>query len=347
MNVNDGQSFGNFGNDVLRPIGANESSSVTIFLIVDFRDNLQRKIQRRDGRRAKRFSPSITAQQSKHQPKDTQNWKEPSPRPHNLWCWNPKQPSMKLLSPTALLSALALPSLLGAFAPPLSGVRRQHAVIGGLGATVEKESMVTEPAKANLATPLVPFKNIMAANRAEIAVRIMRASTELNTGTVGIYVNEDRYSQHRWGADRSFLLEKDADATPISAYLDIPQIIQIAKDADVDAIHPGYGFLSESPAFAQACSDAGITFVGPTVDNLLRFSDKTSARQAAIDAGVPVVPGSDGALKTSAEVVEFVEGIGLPIIIKVNFFCFWSFMLCFLCLSSLLTLPIGLHGWRW
>ena len=76
--------------------------------------------------------------------------------------------------------------------------------------------------------------------------------------------------------------------------------------------------MSESPEFAQACADAGITFVGPTVDNLLRFSDKTSARQAAIDAGVPVVPGSDGALKTTEEVVEFVEGIGLPVIIKVR-----------------------------
>lgn len=85
------------------------------------------------------------------------------------------------------------------------------------------------------------FSTVMAANRAEIAVRIMRAATEMNAGTVGIYVHEDRYSQHRWGADRSFLLEKAEGATPISAYLDIPQIIKIAKDANVDAIHPGYG----------------------------------------------------------------------------------------------------------
>jgi hypothetical protein len=85
------------------------------------------------------------------------------------------------------------------------------------------------------------FSIIMAANRAEIAVRIMRAATEMNAGTVGIYVHEDRYSQHRWGADRSFMLEKAEGTTPISAYLDIPQIIKIAKDAKVDAIHPGYG----------------------------------------------------------------------------------------------------------
>lgn len=156
----------------------------------------------------------------------------------------------------------------------------------------------------------------MAANRAEIAVRIMRAATELNSGTVAIYGHEDRYSQHRWGADRSFLLEKHADATPISAYLDMDQIIKIAKEANVDAIHPGYGFLSESPAFAQKCEDAGIAFVGPTVENLNTFSDKTTARKAAIAAGVPVVPGSDGAMKDAAEVTKFVEEIGLPVILK-------------------------------
>jgi pyruvate carboxylase len=163
-----------------------------------------------------------------------------------------------------------------------------------------------------------PFQNVMACNRAEIAVRIMRAATELNCGTVAIYGHEDRFSQHRWGADRSYKLQKQELATPISAYLDIPQIIQIAKTANVDAIHPGYGFLSESPTFCQACLDANITFIGPTVDNLNMFSDKTSARTAAIAAGVPVVPGSDGALSTSDDVIAFVETIGLPIILKAS-----------------------------
>jgi hypothetical protein len=98
---------------------------------------------------------------------------------------------------------------------------------------------------------LPPFTNIMAANRAEIAVRIMRAATELNSGTVAICTDEDRYSQHRWGADKSYVLnKKDKDSTPISAYLDIDEIIRIAKRANVDAIHPRYGFLSESPKFA-------------------------------------------------------------------------------------------------
>jgi pyruvate carboxylase len=91
--------------------------------------------------------------------------------------------------------------------------------------------------KASCEVPF--FNNVMAANRAEIAVRIMRAATEMNAGTVAIYGHEDRYSQHRWGADRSYKLEKAPEATPISAYLDIPQIIKIAKEAKVDAIHPG------------------------------------------------------------------------------------------------------------
>ena len=161
-----------------------------------------------------------------------------------------------------------------------------------------------------------PFKKIMAANRAEIAQRIMRAATEMNMATVAIYGYEDRYSQHRWGADQSFMLDKASEASPISAYLDINQIVQIAKENDVEAIHPGYGFLSESPEFAQACADAGISFVGPTVDNLNTFSDKTSARNAAIAAGVPVVPGSDGPLTSADEAEKFVDEIGLPVIIK-------------------------------
>jgi len=195
-------------------------------------------------------------------------------------------------------------------------------------ATVEEEEAVAQVAAdqiepestaAAYSTTQPPFQNIMACNRAEIAVRIMRAATELNAGTVAIYCHEDRYSQHRWGADRSYQLEKKTDdSTPISTYLDIEQVIAIAKKANVDAIHPGYGFLSESPEMAQACADAGITFVGPTVENLNTFSDKTTARQAAIAAGVPVVPGSDGALRTQEEVVEFVTEIGLPVILKAS-----------------------------
>eukprot|EP00967_Tisochrysis_lutea_P036507 scaffold43941_cov33-Tisochrysis_lutea.AAC.1 len=162
-----------------------------------------------------------------------------------------------------------------------------------------------------------PFKKLMAANRAEIAIRIMRAATELNMATVAIYGYEDRFSQHRWGADQSFLLEKRTpDAPAVASYLDIEQIIRIAKEQGVDAIHPGYGFLSESPQFAQACADAGITFVGPTVENLKTFADKTTARVAAIKANVPVVPGTDEPVTTEEQAHAFVEEYGLPVIIK-------------------------------
>jgi pyruvate carboxylase len=143
----------------------------------------------------------------------------------------------------ALLAALALciNDQAGAFTAPFSKVASK-ALTSPLNVSVEKEATTAPVSSSSSSDEERPFfSNIMAANRAEIAVRIMRAATEMNAGTVGIYVNEDRYSQHRWGADRSFLLEKEDDATPISAYLDINQIINIAKDANVDAIHPGYG----------------------------------------------------------------------------------------------------------
>jgi hypothetical protein len=253
---------------------------------------------------------------------------------------------------SVLIAAVAFPSILvsNAFAPPAS---RIHGNNVNLQATVEKEAiMKTDVAAEDNSPAKFQFSNIMAANRAEIAVRIMRAATELNAGTVGIFVHEDRYSQHRWGADRSFLLEKEEGATPISAYLDIPQIIKIALENGVDAIHPGYGFLSESPEFAQACEDAGVTFVGPTVDNLNRFSDKTSARAAAIAAGVPVVPGSASSLNSKEEVASFVEEIGLPIIIKVRTMTRHSLLFkingsksVYLMLQFKL-IPKGFHG-RW
>lgn len=221
--------------------------------------------------------------------------------------------------------ALLLIALLGstvrvrAFALPFQRTSPQRLSLTPLHSTTKEpklQSALEGDAPAS-SKRKVPFRNIMACNRAEIAVRIMRAATELNVGTVAIFCHEDRFSQHRWGADRSFLLEKASEtATPISTYLDIPQIIQIAKDHDVDGIHPGYGFLSESPEFAQACADNGLTFIGPTIDNLQTFADKTSARSAAVAAGVPVVPGSDGPLKTSEDVVQFVTEIGLPVILK-------------------------------
>lgn len=218
---------------------------------------------------------------------------------------------------------LALLLATASFALSLAPQKPAFQVRTALSVATSPDQTTTKAAEApkqqKLECDVPPFNNIMAANRAEIAVRIMRAATELNAGTVAIYGYEDRYSQHRWGADKSFLLAKKEGASPISAYLDIEQIIDIAKKANVDAIHPGYGFLSESPQFAQACAEAGITFVGPTVENLNMFSDKTSARNAAIAAGVPVVPGSDGPLTSAEDVIKFVEEIGLPVIIKVKY----------------------------
>ncbi len=117
-------------------------------------------------------------------------------------------------------------------------------------------------------------------------------------------------------ADKIYLLSKEEDATPISAYLDIEQIINIAKKNGVDAIHPGYGFLSKSPQFVKACCNAGIEFMGLTVKNLLTFCDETLAREAAITVGVLMVPWSE-ALKTKEQVEAFVDECGLPVIIKV------------------------------
>ncbi|KAL3792853.1 hypothetical protein HJC23_004778 [Cyclotella cryptica] len=161
---------------------------------------------------------------------------------------------------------------------------------------------------------LCPFKKVMAANRGEIAVRIDRAATELNLKTASIYAYEDRNSAHRWDSDESYLLP--VSGTPVGAYLNITNIIHIATENHIDAIHPGYGFLSESAEFAQACADAGITFVGPSVENLITFGDKTKARELAIKSGVSVVPGTTAPLTTTEEAEAFVEKYGFPVIIK-------------------------------
>eukprot|EP00189_Rhodosorus_marinus_P013760 CAMPEP_0184740986 /NCGR_PEP_ID=MMETSP0315-20130426/4072_1 /TAXON_ID=101924 /ORGANISM="Rhodosorus marinus, Strain UTEX LB 2760" /LENGTH=1218 /DNA_ID=CAMNT_0027211065 /DNA_START=35 /DNA_END=3691 /DNA_ORIENTATION=- len=161
------------------------------------------------------------------------------------------------------------------------------------------------------------FKKLMCCNRGEIAIRVFRAATELGMRTVGVYAQEDRHSLHRYKCDESYQL---ADSiTPVGAYLDINNIIGIAKDKNVDAIHPGYGFLSENSNFAKACEENGITFVGPQAKVLRLFGDKTEARKLAIDAKVSIVPGSPGPITNLEEAREFVEGkngIGFPVIVK-------------------------------
>ncbi|KAG5185416.1 pyruvate carboxylase mitochondrial precursor, partial [Tribonema minus] len=168
--------------------------------------------------------------------------------------------------------------------------------------------------KRGWASGAKPFKKVMACNRGEIAVRIMRAANELGCETVAIYSREDRFTQHRYKADQAFLVE---NKSPVGAYLDIPQIIKIAKENKVEAIHPGYGFLSENPEFAQACKDNGITFCGPTPSNLKDFGDKTTARELALKVGVPCVPGTPGPVNTVEEARAFIDsGVGYPVILK-------------------------------
>lgn len=157
----------------------------------------------------------------------------------------------------------------------------------------------------------------MAANRGEIAIRIMTASHELGIRSVAIYSYEDRTNLHRSVADESYLLNRSK--SPVAAYLDIQTIIDIAKKNGVSAIHPGYGFLSENASFAQAVEDAGITFIGPTVDNLKMMADKTSARKVAIQNNIPVVPGTAEPVKTIEEARQFCQSIGYPVIIKAAF----------------------------
>src|SRR5216684_1748265 len=158
------------------------------------------------------------------------------------------------------------------------------------------------------------IQKLLAANRSEIAIRIFRAANELGLRTVGIYSQEDRLGLHRFKADEAY--QVGAGKGPVEAYLDIAGIVALAKEKGVDAIHPGYGFLSENPAFARACEKAGITFVGPPPNLLELLGDKTAARRLAASAGVPVLPGTENPVKSAAEAHKIAREIGYPIIVK-------------------------------
>jgi pyruvate carboxylase len=158
------------------------------------------------------------------------------------------------------------------------------------------------------------INKVLVANRGEIAIRVFRACTELNIRTVAIYSKEDSGSYHRYKADEAYLVGEGKK--PIDAYLDIDGIIEIAKKSGADAIHPGYGFLSENIHFARRCEQEGIIFIGPTSKHLDMFGDKVKARQQAELAGIPVIPGSDGPVGQLQEVLDFAEVHGYPLIIK-------------------------------
>src|SRR6201987_5664600 len=159
-----------------------------------------------------------------------------------------------------------------------------------------------------------PIQKLLAANRSEIAIRIFRAATELGLRTVGIYSQEDRLGLPRFQADVGYTV--GVGKGPVEAYLDIAGIVALAKERGVDAIHPGYGFLSENPAFARACETAGITFVGPPPNLLELLGDKTAARRLAASAGVPVLPGTENPVKSAAEAQKIAQEIGYPVIVK-------------------------------
>jgi pyruvate carboxylase len=164
------------------------------------------------------------------------------------------------------------------------------------------------------ASSVGPIKKLLVANRSEIAIRVFRTAHELAVRTVALYAYEDRFALHRFKADEAYQIGKAGE--PLRAYLDIAGIVAMAKQHDVDAIHPGYGFLSENADFAQACRDAGLIFVGPRVDVLQRLGDKLAARRIAQEAGVPVLSGSAAPVGNHAEARKLAAKLGYPVIVK-------------------------------
>ena len=159
-----------------------------------------------------------------------------------------------------------------------------------------------------------PIRKLLVANRSEIAIRVFRSAHELGVRTVAIYSYEDRFALHRFKADEAYRVGKQGE--PIRAYLDIPGIINLAREIGVDAIHPGYGFLSENAAFARACAGAGIIFVGPRPDILDELGDKVAARRIAQLAKVPILSGSDAPVQQLDEAMKLAEKLGFPVMVK-------------------------------
>lgn len=159
------------------------------------------------------------------------------------------------------------------------------------------------------------FKKILIANRGEIAIRVTRACRELGIASVAVFSDADRDSLHVFLADEAYHIGPSPSK---ESYLNYQKIIEVAKQAGVDAIHPGYGFLSENTNFAKALEAAGITFIGPTVANIESMGDKLSAKALMKKAGVPTVPGSDGGVDTVEQALEIAQKIGLPVIIKAS-----------------------------
>jgi len=160
------------------------------------------------------------------------------------------------------------------------------------------------------------IRSVLVANRGEIAIRVMRAASELGLRTVAVYSHEDRFSLHRTKADESYLVGRGKG--PVEAYLDIEELLRVAREAAVEAIHPGYGFLAENPEFARACGVAGICFIGPQPETLAVFGNKVAARQLAVSAGVAVMPATGPLPEDPAACAQAAEQIGYPLILKAS-----------------------------
>ncbi|HZP19580.1 MAG TPA: pyruvate carboxylase [Bauldia sp.] len=162
----------------------------------------------------------------------------------------------------------------------------------------------------------MPIKKILVANRSEIAIRVFRAANELGMRTVAVFAEEDKLALHRFKADEAYQIGKGLG--PIEAYLSIPEIIRVAKESHADAIHPGYGLLSENPELAEACIAAGITFIGPSPDTMRMLGDKVSARNLAVSVGVPVMPASEPLPDDMAVAKAEAKKIGYPVMLKAS-----------------------------
>jgi pyruvate carboxylase len=169
----------------------------------------------------------------------------------------------------------------------------------------------------NLVDPMpTRFRRLLVANRSEIAIRVFRAATELGIQTVAVYAEEDKLSLHRFKADEAYQIGRGRG--PLEAYLAIGEVIRVAKEAKVDAIHPGYGFLSENPEFAEACEAAGIVFIGPLPKTLRTLGNKVTARTLARSVGVPVMPASDALPGDGDEIKRIAARIGYPLMLKAS-----------------------------
>ena len=155
------------------------------------------------------------------------------------------------------------------------------------------------------------FQKILIANRGEIAIRVMRAANEMGKKTVAVYAEEDKLGLHRFKSDEAYRIGEGMG--PVAAYLSIDEIIRVARECGADAIHPGYGLLSENPEFVDACEKAGITFIGPKAETMRALGDKASARRVAMEAGVPVIPATEVLGDDIAAIKKEAAEVGYPL----------------------------------